>query len=114
MPIRQVNTNFDYVSISDIKNDLIDPSVSIELPLSKDDILDYSNCIVVYFDYDYSNPFSERAFKLFKYYTNVTRQDIEKDFIGLGKLQGLYILENIKTDKSDELIEKLNKRHIST
>lgn len=113
MPVKQVNSNYDYVTLSNIKNDLIDASVSIELPLDAEEKIEYSNCVIVYFDYDYSNPFSKRTYKLFKYYANVTRQDIEKDFIGLGKLQGLYILSNIKTDKANELVEKLNKRHIS-
>ena len=41
------------------------------------------------------------------------QQDIEKDFIGLGKLQGLYIILNISKQNAIPLIEKFNKRHIS-
>lgn len=113
MPIKQVNSDYDYISISDIKNDFIDASVSVELPLSENEVFNYSNCIVVFFDYDYSNPRSKRTYKLFKYYINVTRQDIENDFNGLGKLQGVYILSGMSENKGKALIEKLNKRHIS-
>lgn len=113
MPLKQVHSAFDYVTISNIKNDLIDASVSIVLPLEENEELDYQNCIVVYFDYDFSNPHSKRVYKLFKYYSQTTRELVEKDFIGLGKIQGLYILSNISEEKANTLIEKFNKRHIS-
>lgn len=113
MPLKQVHSAFDYVTLSNIKNDLIDASVSIILPLEENEELDYQNCIVVYFDYDFSNPYSKRVYKLFKYYPQTTREILENDFAGLDKIQGLYILSNISEEKSNTLLEKLNKRHIS-
>lgn len=113
MPIKQVNLNFDYVSFSNLKEDVINASVSVELPLEQDETLNYSNCIVVYFDYDYSNPHSKRVYKLFKYYSQTTRCIIEKDFKGLGKIQGLYFILNIEEEAAEELIGKFNSRHIS-
>lgn len=113
VPIKQVNPNYDYVSLSNTKNDLIDASVSIELPLGKTENLDYSDCIVVYFDYDFSNPHSKRTYKLFKHFSKTTKQLIENEFKSLGKLQGLYILSDISEKESKSLIEKFNKRHLS-
>ena len=75
MPLKQVNSDYDFISLASNNNKIteqIDVSISIELPLSGNETIDYKNCIVVYFDYDYSNPFSERAYKLFKYYTKIT------------------------------------------
>lgn len=113
MPHKQINSTCDYVSVSNEKNDLIVPSHSIELPLDIDEILYFENCIVVYFDYDYQDPFSNRTYKLFKHFCKTTKELIENEFKGLGKIQGLYILSNISEKKSIDLIKKLNKKHLS-
>jgi hypothetical protein len=112
MPIKDVHSSFDYVTLSNMKNDLIDASVSIELPLNETEELNYQNCIVVYFDYDISNPYSKRTYKLFKHFYKTTKESIENEFKGLGKLQGLYIINNITEDKSVDLINRMTKRHI--
>lgn len=114
MPLKQVHSAYDFITLSNVDNDLINVSVSIELPLEDNEQLDYKDCIVVYFYYDFSAPNNKREYKLFKYYANVTKQDIEKDFIDLGKLQGLYIILNMSKQNAIPLIEKFNKRHIST
>ena len=113
MPLKQVNTTADFITLSDNIGDLISASISIELPLNKDEKIDYSDCIVVYFDYDYSNPFSKRTYKLFKYFKETSVQAVQKEFLNLGKLQGLYILLDYTENDADELIIKLNDRHIS-
>jgi hypothetical protein len=113
MPLKQVHSSYDYITLSNTEFDLIDASVSIILPLEEIEELNYQNCIVVYFDYDYSNPYSKRTYKLFKFYSKTTRELIENDFIGLGKVQGLYIILNMTKEKATVLIEKLNKRHLS-
>ena len=113
MPLKDVHPSYDFITFSDKDFDLIDASFSILLPLEEDEELNYQNCIVVYFDYDFSNPYSERIYKLFKFYTQTTRKIIESDFTNLGKIQGLYILSDIKEKDSVIIIDKLSKRHIA-
>ena len=113
MPLKDVHSGYDFITFSDKDFDLINASFSILLPLEEDEDLDYQNCIVVYFDYDFSNPYSERIYKLFKYYTQTTKELIKNDFTDLGKIQGLYILSDIKKEDSVIMIDKLSKRHIT-
>jgi hypothetical protein len=116
MPLKQVNSDYDFISLASDNNKIteqIDVSISIELPLSDNEAINYKNCIVAYFDYDYSNPFSDRDYKLFKYYDKITRSQVESDFVGLDKIQGIYIILNQEETTALKHLEILNRRHLT-
>lgn len=114
MSVKNANPTFNYISLSDKKNDLINADYYIELPLDKEAKIGLKNCLLAYYDYYVPDPHSGITYKLFKCYDTVSEEDIKEELKKLDSVKIILVFLKISKDKGAKLIETLNERHLTS
>lgn len=112
MSLKTANNSFHYLKLLE-KDQFLDASYYVELPIKDDFKVNLENCILAYYYYSASNPTSERKYKLFKHYETLTEVDIEDEVVELGKVNVILIFLNISSIRSVELLKILKNKYIT-